>query len=328
MKNKFLVLFGIAVLFFLQSCYLLEQGIGQIKLRMAQVPLEEAIEKEQNREIKKLLAKVPEIKQYAVAHLELQQNDNYTSYYVTDKEGVAFVVTASPETELKPYTWWFPIIGSVPYKGFFAKEDALELEKELKEKGYDTWLFAAPAYSTLGWFKDPLTTPMLKRGYYPLVATLIHEMVHTTLYVEGEGDFNEQLASFVENKGTMEYFQSKGLMTEEKTAQIESQKAKRKKLSKLISKYASLLKANFADDISQNDKKLRKQMLYEELQKEMELIYPGRSEGYWRFNNARMLQYNRYREDSELLNGFWQQSNNDWKQFWSLVNDHVEQQGW
>ena len=328
MKNKILLLFGVAVFLSLQSCYVLEQGSGQIKLRLAQVPLEEAIEKEQNPSTKRLLAEVPEIKRYAISHLELKQNDNYSSYYATDKEGIAFVVTASPLIELKPYTWWFPIIGSVPYKGFFDKEDALELERDLQEKGFDTWLFAAPAYSTLGWFKDPVTTPMLKRGYYSLVATLIHEMVHTTLYVEGEGDFNEQLASFVEDKGTMEYFQYKGLLTDEKAAQIESQKATRKKFSKLMSKYATALAENFSSNSSQDDKISRKQALYEELEKEVELIYPGRPKGYWKFNNARMLQYNRYREDSELLNGFWEQSNNNWKHFWLLVNDYVEMQGW
>ncbi len=328
MKNKILVLFGIAILLFLQSCYLLKQGAGQVKLRLDQVSLDKAIEKEENREIKKLLAEVPEIKKFAVAHLELQHNDNYTSYYATDKAGIAFVVTASPKVELKPYTWWFPIIGSVPYKGFFEKKDAIELETELQEKGYDTWLFAAPAYSTLGWFNDPITTPMLKRGYYSLVATLIHEMVHTTLYVEGEGDFNEQLASFVEDKGTMEYLEYKGLLTDDKAVYLENQKAKRKEFLKLMSKYTALLEGNYAGDLSKEEKLLGKQALYQELQKEVEVIYPGRPKEFWRFNNARMLQYNRYREDSDLLNGLWRQSNSDWKHFWLLVNDYVDKQGW
>jgi predicted aminopeptidase len=306
----------------------LEQGAGQIKLRLSQIPLDEAIVSEQNQQIKKLLAAVPEIKQYAATYLKLEHNDNYTSYYATEKEGISFVVTASPQTELKPYTWWFPVIGSVPYKGFFNREDALALEKKLQNKGYDTWLFAAPAYSTLGWFKDPLTTPMLKRGYYSLASTLIHEMVHTTLYIEGEGDFNEQLASFVEDKGTIGYFQHHGLLTEKKRQKIKERKTKAKAFSKLLSENMSLLEEVYSGNLSRVDKLARKKELFDELERELNQLYQGRPEGYWSFNNARMLQYNRYREDSELLNGFWIQSNKDWKRFWQLVFNYVEQQDW
>ncbi len=328
MKSRLFLLFVFAALLPLQSCYILKQGTGQMGLRLSQVPLEQAIESEQNLQNKKLLAAVPGIKQYAIKYLKLKQNSNYSTYYATEEEGIAYIVTASPKIKLESFTWWFPIVGAVPYKGYFDKEDALELEEELKQKGYDTWMFAAPAYSTLGWFKDPLTTPMLKRGHYALAATLIHEMVHTTLYVKGEGDFNEQLASFIENKGAISYFQYQGLLTEDALSQLRASRKTRKEFLLLVAGYISSLSELYANSVSDQEKLEQRKVLFKELEGKTSRLYPGRPEGYWKFNNARLLQYKRYREDSELFQTFWQESGQDWTKFWQLVKAYVEKQDW
>ena len=312
----------------LQSCYLMEQGMGQLQIQWHQVPLEEAIEAEQNPHYRKMLASVPSIKQFSVNVLLLKPTDNYTTYYHTPGKGVSFVVTASAKDQLKPYTWWFPIISSVPYKGFFDKEDALALEAKLKEKGYDTWMFAATAYSTLGWFRDPLTTPMLRRGYESFVGSLIHEMVHTTLYIEGEGDFNEQLASFVETRGMIAYFRHEGLLTEEREEKIWRMKQKRQQYHHILKKAIDQLEALYAQDLDTSVILDRRAEIFEALEAELVRVYPGKSEGYWRFNNARLLQHRRYSDESELFKQMWQESETDWKRFWQLVNRYVREKGW
>lgn len=319
---------GVALLFGLQSCYLVKQGVGQFRLRSQQIPLEEAIALEENEPYRQLLASIPAIKRFAVDQLGLKQNDNYTSYYATAAEGVAFVVTASPKLKLEPYTWWFPIVGSVPYKGFFDRSDAIEFEEQLKRKGYDTWLFAAPAYSTLGWFKDPLTTPMLKKGSYSLTATLIHEMVHTTVYVEGQGDFNEQLASFVEDKGTEAYFQFHKLLDEPKRVALKANKAQRKQFVERVENAIAHLNALYDSGAEASVLLAQREVLFSQLTEDVQKLYPEKPAEYWIFNNARLLQYQRYKAESPLFDELWRQSGDNWQQFWSLVKSYIASQGW
>lgn len=328
MRIKLLLPLIIVCSLFLQGCYVIKQGVGQINIQLSQVPLEEAVEHEKNENYKKLLKSVPAIKQFAVEQLYLAGNNNYTSYYETAADGVSFVVTASPKTELKPYVWWFPVIGSVPYKGYFAKADALALEQELIDKGYDTYVFAAPAYSTLGWFKDPVTTPMLRKGYFTLASMIIHEMVHTTKYIKGQGDFNEQLASFIEFKGAIEYFSQNNLINQERLQQIESARQKRIEFLNLIRSYIDELKQLYTSSTDEESVLLQRERIFVQLSEEVVRIYPHRSPRDWHFNNARLLQFNRYDEDTGFLNEIWEKSNHNWKEFWRLIDEYVVVQGW
>ena len=327
MKNSALLLLFLAIIN-LEGCYLLKQGAGQLELRLSQIPLGKAISEEKNAEHKALLKTVPAVKQYAESVLLLKKTDNYTSYYKTDKRGVSFIVTAAPKTSLKPYTWWFPVIGSVPYKGFFNEEDALKLQKELTQKGFDTYLWAASAYSTLGWFNDPITTPMLKKGRFNLASTVIHEMVHTTKYINGQGDFNEQLASFVEVKGAIAFFKDNNLLTKDQLNRIEISRKRNAEVTKLIQSYLGKLEEVYSREIQKSQMLDEREQIFESLTGELIKKNPQRKREYWIFNNARLLQYKRYQEDPLYLNEIWKKSQGNWGQFWQLVNKYTQDQGW
>lgn len=326
MKSKWSWLLFTFCLTQLSSCYVLKQGVGQFKLHFSQVPVEDAILTEENAKFRDLLASVPEVKRFAIETLKLNTNQNYTHYLKVEGEGVVYVVTASHKDKLEPYTWWFPVIGSVPYKGFFNKVDALALESELKNMGLDTWLFAAPAYSTLGWFRDPVTTPMLRKGKFSLTSTLIHEMVHTTLYIEGQGDFNEQLASFVGTKGALAFLEYKGLLTPTVQDNIMAALERRQRLSETIQEYIRQLKSLYNSDIDREQQLLRRETLFDEISEKAAIIYPNLPKSYWRFNNARVLQYQRYREESPIFSEFWEQSGKDWDRFWTQVRRYADSQ--
>ena len=310
-------------LLWLSGCYLLQQGKGQLELRYGQIPIAEALEQEANPQYRVLFKEISRIKAFAENELLLKKSDNYTGYYETSQPGVTFVVTVSPKNELKAYTWWFPIVGSVPYKGYFNEDDARELESEFQDRGYDTWVFAAPAYSTLGWFKDPITTPMLRKGLFYLTSTIIHEMTHVTLFVPGEEAFNEQLASFIGQKGALHYFKETLHLTPEQLNALEAKIKKAKIFSGTVRSYLPHFRELYKRQQPLGVTLQQREVLFTELKAQIGHLYPHLSESDLRFNNARLLQYQRYTADSPLLNKMWQDSGNDWGRFWELVKIYV-----
>ena len=122
---------------------------------------------------------------------------------------VTYVVSAAPKDELVAYKWWFPIVGSLPYKGFPEPTGAHAEADELNKKGLDAYIRGVSAYSTLGWFSDPILSSMLEYKDYDLVDTIIHETVHATIYIKSEADFNERLAVFIGHKGTEAFYRQR-----------------------------------------------------------------------------------------------------------------------
>ncbi len=148
---------------------------------------------------------MPEVRAFA-ATLGLDVGGRYTSYAPWPGDRIVTALVATRPGEIDPHMFWFAFVGEVPYRGYFdldyAREDAAELESE----GYDVCLSAVPAYSTLGWMDDPVTGPMLRRDDVDLVDTVIHELLHQTVYARGAGRFNEGLATFVGQEGAILFF--------------------------------------------------------------------------------------------------------------------------
>jgi len=145
-------------------------------------------------------------RQFAADTLGLRAGGSYTSFAVVDGGEVVHVVTAAPRNALTPYTWWFPIVGDVPYRGYFEAADANALAGRMERDGYDTLVRPAVAFSTLGWFNDPLPSSLLRDDASRLAETVIHELTHNTLYVPGQAAFNESFATFVGLRGAELFF--------------------------------------------------------------------------------------------------------------------------
>jgi predicted aminopeptidase len=156
-------------------------------------------------ELRRKLELVQEVREYSRS-LGLEVEDQYTSYVDWPGDRIITTVVATPPGEITPHEFSFPIVGRVPYKGFFEKERAEREAESLRAKGMDVCLFAVKAYSTLGWFPDPLTTPMLGMSTDRLAETVIHELVHTTVFVESQPDFNEGAANFVGEEAAIRFF--------------------------------------------------------------------------------------------------------------------------
>lgn len=188
------------------GCYVLKQAGGQLDVLLNSRSVEEMlVDPSVSQTTRDKLRLIGEIKEFGEREMGLAPSANYTTFYDTAGRPITYVVTACPKDSFRPYTWWFPIVGEVPYKGFFNRDDAVAEAAALREEGYDVSLGSAAAYSTLGWFKDPVLSTMLDYPAEQLAALILHELTHGTIYLPGGADFNEGLASFVGWQGALEF---------------------------------------------------------------------------------------------------------------------------
>ncbi len=197
-----MIILLLGVVYFDMLSYAIKQGVGQFNIIHNAKPIEEYLEDPQFPDsLKQKLRFIEKVRMYAIDSLGLHDSNNYKTLFDQKGEEIMWVVTASEKFELEPKEWSFPILGSVPYKGFFDKDAAIKLGSELKAEGYDVSIRNPGAWSTLGWFTDPILSGMLDREEGDLASLIIHEMSHATIFVKDSVEFNENLASFIGDRG-------------------------------------------------------------------------------------------------------------------------------
>jgi predicted aminopeptidase len=147
---------------------------------------------------------------FAADSIKLRTGDSFTTYSHLERDTLVLVVSGAYRDRLEAYTWWFPIVGRVPYKGFFDFSAAQDLARELERRGFDSYVRPSAAFSTLGWFNDPLLSTTLRLDSINLANTVIHEVTHNTFYKAGQAVFNESFANFVGARGSAWFFRSRG----------------------------------------------------------------------------------------------------------------------
>jgi predicted aminopeptidase len=189
----------------LNSCYTITQGIEQARLISRRVPLDSVLSeaREKSERLDKLKLVQPVLR-YAEKRLGLTPGSSYKTYIPLDRPSLSYVVQAAEKRKLKLKTWWFPIVGSQPYLGFFDKQKALDFQRELVAEGYDTSMGGVQAFSLLGFFPDPIYSSMIDgNDAIGFVELLFHETLHRTLYIPDAYTFNENLAEFFAQHATM-----------------------------------------------------------------------------------------------------------------------------
>jgi predicted aminopeptidase len=190
--------------------YGLRMGKGQMQIIIDARPVTEVLADASIADsVKVKLKLIQEIRAFAFDSIGLKRNENYTTFYDQKGQRLIYVVTACDPFALKPYQWHFPVLGDVPYKGFFDKDKAVLEEKKMKLTGYDTDIGGASGWSTLGWFKDPILSNMLANQEGELAELIIHELTHGTIFVKNNVEYNENLASFIGYKGAIWFLESK-----------------------------------------------------------------------------------------------------------------------
>ncbi len=186
--------------------YGVAQGLGQLRIIREARPVEEFIRDPRYPDsLKAKLKLIQQARQFAIDSLGLNDTDNYKTMYDQKGQELMWVVIACEPFRLKEKRWEFPVVGSVPYKGFFNRESAVKEKESLEKENWDVSVRNPGGWSTLGWFTDPILSGMLRRSDGDLASLIIHEMVHATIFVKDSSDFNENLASFIGDRGAEKF---------------------------------------------------------------------------------------------------------------------------
>lgn len=252
------------------------------------------------------------VRDYARDKLNFNVGGSYSSYSYVDRPDLTYVVVAAPKTELRPYTWWFLIIGSVPYKGYFAKEDALDEIKRLEADGYDTTLRTSAAFSTLGWFDDPLLSHLLRYDKVLLSEVVFHELFHNTLYVNGAGAFNESSANFVGHRAAIDFFKDRfGEDSAEYQRAVQLWNDERE-FGSFIGEALRTLTELYGRDISRPDKLRLREEVFARVKADWALRIADRPGHRFRafsqqpLNNAILMHYSVYLKDLDLFESIYE----------------------
>ena len=164
--------------------------------------------------VKERLALVQELRAFAACELHLPAEKQYDRYTDLGREFVVWVVYAAPEFSVEAKTWWYPLLGHLKYRGYFHEADAQEEAARLRAQGYDVLVGGTEAYSTLGWLRDPVLNTFLHRSDAELAEVIFHELTHQRLYLQGDTDFNEALATAAGQAGARQWLRAKGRLAD------------------------------------------------------------------------------------------------------------------
>ena len=300
------------------------------------IPLEDLTKKEGvSEEDIHFVKRVEDIRRFAMDELGLRESKNYTRYVELDRDYLAAVVSACAADSFTRHEWWFPVIGRVPYKGFFNIEDARKERAKLEKKGLDVWIRSVDAFSTLGWFKDPLYSYMKNYAERDLAELIIHELLHATVFIKNHVQFNEELAQFVGMEGARLYMEKvRGRPVEDSetvganapenaeagdSADVREDRAV---YHAFIHGLIAELDEAYKSDISGKEKLARKAEIINGARARFEENYDGlfKTDNYRNFsslpvNNAYLELFRLYNEEDSFFKDLYEKSGNDLPKF-------------
>ena len=279
-------LFLLAILQLLTGCetflYYGQAAKGQLSLVMRRKPIEKVLEAPDTPPLlANRLRLALRLREFAEEHLHLPAGGNYLGYVALDAPYVIWNVFAAPEFSLEPETWCYPVVGCAAYRGYFSREDAERYADELREKGLDVYAGGITAYSTLGWFDDPVLSTFVYYEEAALARLLFHELAHRLLYVPGDSTFSESFATAVELAGVRRWMEMEN--KREAHARFLEEYGRRRQVVALVMAVRRRLEALYAEPLAPEEKRWAKAAIIEEMRSDYRAMRRGWG-GYDRYD--------------------------------------------
>lgn len=302
----FALMFGVVGAVDLELGYFWHLSKGQMSLLWRAKPIARVLKDDKvDQQVKERLRLVEDIRRFSKSEIGLAASRNYTTYVDIGRGPVSWNLVVCPKDNLTPKRWTYPVVGTVPYRGYFRKEEAVAERDRYVSEGYDTYLRGVSAYSTLGWFPDPILSTMLRYDEADLADLLIHELTHATLWIEGDVTFNESLASFVGEAGALLWLQKKYGKDAPVVQQVMDAREDAVVFRQFMHHIATQLDSVYQQDQSKEQKISGRDQVFENAK----IAYynlPLRTNLYdgfpqWQLNNARMALYRIYRARTDIF---------------------------
>ena len=314
---------------FLQSCsslgYYWEKIQGHAEIVNNQVPVQDVIDNPETSSIvRERLINVQAARDFATKVLQLPDNESYRNYVDIGRENAVWTVVATQPYSIKPKEWCFFIVGCLSYRGYFSKQKADEFAEELKKQNMDVYVSGTKAYSTLGWFNDPLLSSMLYKSEAYRVGIIFHELAHQKIYVEDDTASNEAFASTVELEGVKTWFNQAEKKHMYKDYLISRQRDEDfKNLLKQTRRQLNTLYNNESKKVDVEKQKVKVFELLQVAYKEFKHRWDNYS-GYdkWmsnKLNNAHLALISTYNDRIPAFQALFKKANYDYKSFYEKV---------
>ncbi|MCU7246198.1 aminopeptidase [Pseudomonas koreensis] len=321
------VLFPGALFLLLNGCsslgYYSQLASGQMQLLRAREPVSEVIaDPSRDPTLRAHLVQSQKARAFASEHLHLPDNQSYRLYADIGRPYVVWNVFATPEFSLTPQNHCFPIAGCVAYRGYYSQSAARGEAAIQSLQGMDVSIGSVEAYSTLGWFNDPILNSMMGWGDERLATLIFHELAHQRFYVQDDTEFNESFATFVEQEGTRQWRAFRGL-----PADHDAQLQRRDQFIQLVLDTRTRLEKLYAQPLPAEQMRTRKAAEFERFRRDYRTLRDSQWAGDKRYdawvnaplNNARLLPFGLYDQWVPAFAELFRQADGDWLRFYAQV---------
>ncbi len=303
----------------LPGCYYLQLARGQLRILNGRKTIPRALrEIDLTEKERAQLELVPSLLAFARDRLSLYTAGLYKTFYDAGNGPVVWSVSACDKASFDPHIWKFPFIGDAPYKGFFELDDARAEAVRLSKLDLDVRVSEVPAYSTLGWFNDPVFRSMLHTDRYTFINTLLHELAHATVYSSNHATFNESLATFIGNEGALSFLQELGADVKEIEA-VQIQQHDGALVRAFVDDLFIRLSTVYEGTLTRPEKLEQRTEVFTQARKRFALLRKERfkGNGYAGFeqlqpNNCVILAYRTYHTDQETFTDVHHLTGKDW----------------
>ena len=270
--------------------YVARAGWSEARILWRREPIAEVMARpELDPALRERLALALAVRDFAAGPLGLRVGDSYRTFAEVDGDATVHVVSAAHRDRLAPYTWWYPIVGTVPYRGFFARGAAEAAAHALEARDLDVDVRPAIAFSTLGWFADPLLSSVAVERPEPLAETILHELFHATLYVPGATAFNESAAMFAGQRGAAAFFCAGPRQNADHCAEARRRWETTRARGRVLGRLAERLRTLYAARPNPRTREETRRRLTRAARRALVRRHLGGADELWPPNNARLL---------------------------------------